>query len=347
MAKTSSAETESSSNLNDKGSSNSSPDKYRAYHWRWLLLLVLCILSVSNGMVSSINYCKVLCLYVSPQLWLTFSPIPNDCASFYRISMDNVDWFSNSYFTASLIMGFFSIWVLDTYQLRVAVSVVTLQLQCVCKIALLGLYLHHFLYHCTSSHCHFVTIQIFIGAVLNFAGAVIRYASTFPIIICSSQFPQAGFGIAMLGQVLTAFAQPFFLYAPTKLANTWFKPSERSICTGISTLGNKTTINSSLPLISVFYSLANTLGVAAVQVISPEVVKNSTDLPTLVGDSAMHHLNVQHTIIIQLWILIIPAGIGGLLSLTYIHSKPPIPPAPSGNVWQEPFFKGLKLVCSK
>lgn len=61
-------------------------------------------------------------LHTVLQLWLTYSPIPNLTASFYRISVDDVDWFSNSYFTASVIMGFLSIWVLDTFQLRVAVS---------------------------------------------------------------------------------------------------------------------------------------------------------------------------------------------------------------------------------
>ena len=56
------------------------------------------------------------------QMWLTFSPVPTLSASFYHITVGDVDWFSNSYFAASLLVGFFSIWVLDTFQLRVAVS---------------------------------------------------------------------------------------------------------------------------------------------------------------------------------------------------------------------------------
>ena len=77
---------------------------------------------------------------------------------------------------------------------------------------------------------------MFTGTLLNLVGAILRYISTIHPIICSTQYPQAGFGVAMLGQVLTACAQPFFLYAPTKLANTWFKPDERSVCTGIASL---------------------------------------------------------------------------------------------------------------
>lgn len=55
-------------------------------------------------------------------MWLTFSPIPDLTASFYHISVDDVDWFSNSYSVVSFTIGFFSIWVLDTFGLGTAVS---------------------------------------------------------------------------------------------------------------------------------------------------------------------------------------------------------------------------------
>ena len=59
-----------------------------------------------------------------------------------------------------------------------------------------------------------------------------------PSILCSPVYSQSGFLVAMLGQVLTACAQPFLLYAPTKLANLWFGPKERAFCTMLASMGN-------------------------------------------------------------------------------------------------------------
>lgn len=56
-------------------------------------------------------------------MWLTFAPIPNYTARFYNISVSDVDWFSVAYFLVSLLMGFVSIYVLDTVGLKVSVSV--------------------------------------------------------------------------------------------------------------------------------------------------------------------------------------------------------------------------------
>ena len=75
---------------------------------------------------------------------------------------------------------------------------------------------------------------MFCGAVLNLVGSVIRYVSTISFIACS---PPAGYAVAIIGQILTAFAQPFFLYAPAKLANTWFGIKERGLCTDFASVG--------------------------------------------------------------------------------------------------------------
>ena len=56
-------------------------------------------------------------------MWLTFAPVPSYTASFYNISVSDVDWFSMAYFVVSLVTGFVSIFVLDTLGLKVAVSV--------------------------------------------------------------------------------------------------------------------------------------------------------------------------------------------------------------------------------
>lgn len=55
-------------------------------------------------------------------MWLTFAPVPSYAAGYYNISESDVDWFSMAYFVVSLVMGFFSIYVLDTFGLKVSVS---------------------------------------------------------------------------------------------------------------------------------------------------------------------------------------------------------------------------------
>lgn len=77
---------------------------------------------------------------------------------------------------------------------------------------------------------------MYAGALLNLVGAAIRVLSTIEPVICSPLSGNAGFGVAMLGQVITAAAQPFLLYAPTTLASIWFGPKERAVATGISSL---------------------------------------------------------------------------------------------------------------
>lgn len=55
-------------------------------------------------------------------MWLTFAPIPNFTASYYNVPVSSVDWFSMSFFVASLFMGFVSIYVLNRFGLKVSVS---------------------------------------------------------------------------------------------------------------------------------------------------------------------------------------------------------------------------------
>ena len=55
-------------------------------------------------------------------MWLTFAPIPNYTAVLYDVTLEEVDWFSISYFVVSLLIGFVAIAILDLFGLRVAVS---------------------------------------------------------------------------------------------------------------------------------------------------------------------------------------------------------------------------------
>lgn len=45
-----------------------------------------------------------------------------------------------------------------------------------------------------------------------------------------------------------------------------------------------------------------------------------------------------------MWIYVIPAGLGTLLSVVYYRERPPTPPSASGDHKQEKFFRGLKDV---
>ena len=72
--------------------------------------------------VVSLSRCYVCRAVPLTQMWLTYSPIPNLAADFYHVSVEQVDWFSTSYFLTSLFVGFISIGVLDVFGLKLAVG---------------------------------------------------------------------------------------------------------------------------------------------------------------------------------------------------------------------------------
>lgn len=84
------------------------------------------------------------------------------------------------------------------------------------------------------STCTFA--QLYVGATFNVVGAILRLVSTIDPIVCSSVYDRSGFVVALIGQILTACAQPFLLYAPTTLAAVWFGPKERAICTNFASV---------------------------------------------------------------------------------------------------------------
>ena len=86
-------------------------------------------------------------------------------------------------------------------------------------------------------------VQVYAGGIFNAAGALLRVVSTIGPVICSKVWASSGYVVAMLGQVLTACAQPFLLYAPTTLASIWFGDKERALATGLSSLGEALTLS--------------------------------------------------------------------------------------------------------
>ena len=95
-------------------------------------------------------------------------------------------------------------------------------------------------------------------------GSILRLLSTWRFVVCSEVFDQSGFMVALTGQILTACAQPFLLYSPTKLAAFWFGPKERAFCTMLASLGNP-------------------IGLALAQLVSPNVVTETSRLRILVS----------------------------------------------------------------
>lgn len=96
-----------------------------------------------------------------------------------------------------------------------------------------------------------------LGAWLNLIGLATRYVSTIP------QVDGYRFLIVMIGQGIAASAQPFLLFAPTKLAAVWFPDSQRAIA---NTLG----------------SASNPLGILLAFALTNVIVQDVTDIPTMV-----------------------------------------------------------------
>lgn len=55
-------------------------------------------------------------------MWLTYAPIPDYTAAFFGVTIEQVDWFSISFFVVSLLTGFVGIVILDKFGLRISVS---------------------------------------------------------------------------------------------------------------------------------------------------------------------------------------------------------------------------------
>ncbi|XP_035665722.1 solute carrier family 49 member A3-like [Branchiostoma floridae] len=75
--------------------------EYRVYSSRWFILFVFCFLNLSNAM-----------------MWLTFAPISDHTAEFYKVTFDQVNWLSLVFMIVSIPLGVAATWLLDTLGLR-------------------------------------------------------------------------------------------------------------------------------------------------------------------------------------------------------------------------------------
>ncbi|XP_071947209.1 solute carrier family 49 member A3-like [Antedon mediterranea] len=148
-------------------------------------------------------------------------------------------------------------------------------------------------------------LGIITGATLNFLGLAVRYLSSFDFISKDHHIP---YMIVLGGQTLCAIAQPFLLFAPTKLAATWFAGDQRAVANMIA-------------------SMLNPLGLLVVNIASPAIVKKDGDIT------------------LMLFVYLIPGAIGFLLSIFgFCSSVPPSPPSASAAEVHETFWQGLKKI---
>ncbi|CAI9550369.1 unnamed protein product [Staurois parvus] len=79
--------------------------QYKVYKRRWYFLAVVCLLNASNAMI-----------------WITFAPVADLTASYFKCSLDTVNYLSLVYLIVSIPIGFFfASWLLDTLGLKYAV----------------------------------------------------------------------------------------------------------------------------------------------------------------------------------------------------------------------------------
>lgn len=93
-------------------------------------------------------------------------------------------------------------------------------------------------------------------------GLVVRYVSTLKFLV--NYHDQLPVYVVFAGQTLTAIAQAFFLFAPTKLAAVWFPDNHRALA---NTIG----------------STSNPLGILVAFVASPMLVDTAKDIPVMVS----------------------------------------------------------------
>ncbi|KAJ5762313.1 uncharacterized protein N7511_005695 [Penicillium nucicola] len=152
--------------------------------------------------------------------------------------------------------------------------------------------------------------------ILNKGGPKPAIVTTAALLLVGNWLRYAGtkanggmFGLAMFGQILIGFAQPFCLCAPTRYSELWFSDRGRTSATAVA-------------------SLANPLGAAIGQLVGSEWTTKPSDIPNMV-----------------LYISVI-SSVAAIPSF-FLPSKPPTPAsASSSNITETPILKATKQLVS-
>ena len=109
--------------------------------------------------------------------------------------------------------------------------------------------------------------------------------------------------------IMAGFANAVVLSCPTLFVATWFGENERATANMIATA-------------------ADPLGLALASVLSPVMVTQPKDLPTM------------------LWVFAIPSIAGMMLTLIFVMDEPPTPPSASAAEETDSFSEGLKKIAN-
>lgn len=144
-------------------------------------------------------------------------------------------------------------------------------------------------------------LSIIFSAWLNFIGSGIRIVSAIPEVQEEARLPLVFFGSA-----LVALAQPFFLFASTKLAAVWFPDDERATANMIATM-------------------SNLFGIMLTGILSPVLVPE------------------KERILFMLCIESVPAALAvAMATIGVCSSKPPTPPSASAEAPSQSFLVSIK-----
>lgn len=77
-----------------------------------------------------------------------------------------------------------------------------------------------------------IFLQILLAAWLNGVGSLLRNISTFSFVHQDSKF-----AVLLTGQILASCAQPFVMFAPTKMAAVWFADNQRATANMLTSMG--------------------------------------------------------------------------------------------------------------
>lgn len=192
---------------------------------KWFVLFTFLFLSMSNAMA-----------------WLIFAPIPIQTATYYGITVNQVDIFSIVFMIVGVPVGIFGIYIIDKIGLKWSMWVAVT--------------------------CNTIGTGIRLGTMFH-DGSNIENCPDSPGPIMANEnvdwlcaAPAWCYPVAIVGTAVAAIGQPFMLVLPTKLAAQWFYPAERDIANSIA-------------------ALANPLGIMVASILAPIIVNDPPDLKYL------------------------------------------------------------------
>ena len=66
----------------------------------------------------------IIWLFIIFQQWISYAPVANVAAVYYKVTETKINWFSFVFFICTVVCGLPAFWVIDTLGLRTGVSLV-------------------------------------------------------------------------------------------------------------------------------------------------------------------------------------------------------------------------------